>query len=75
LRRQNARPFAELVDQYTGLQGRKKIRHLWGRWTDGVRIDVQFEPLGDFSSDPKFKDYWGEYRLTVWRQRRPFSTP
>jgi len=67
LRRQGAHPSLELVDQYTGLRDHKKIRHLWAGWKNGTRIDISYKPLGDFTNDPQFKDYWGEYQLTVWR--------
>lgn len=58
----------ESVDQYTGLRDRKKIAHMWGRWRDGTRIDVRFQPSGDFGDQPKFRGYWGTYSLVVWRR-------
>jgi len=55
----------ETVDgQYTGLRDRKKVMHLWASWRDGARLDIRFEPSGDFGSE---KDYWGTYRLVIWR--------
>ncbi len=59
------RPTIETVDQYTGLRDRRKIVHMWGQWHDGTRIDVQFEPSGDFGD--QFRGYWGAYKLVVWR--------
>ena len=61
------RPSMERVDQYTGIRGRKKIVRMWGQWRDGTRIDVQFEPSGDFGDRAKFRGYWGTYKLVVWR--------
>ena len=55
-----------LVDQYTGIRKRKKISRLSASWKDGTRIDVRFEPGGDYSDQPEFKDYWGAYRVVVW---------
>lgn len=67
LKAQHIRPGLELVDQYTGLKNRKKVRHLWARWHDGTRLDILFEPTGDEGTEPRFKDYWGVYKLVVWR--------
>ncbi len=63
----SVRPSMELVDQYTGLRNRKKVVHMWGQWKDGIRLDVHFDPSGDFGDQPKFRSYWGVYRLVVWR--------
>ena len=59
------RPEFQTVDQYTGLADHAKIVHLSATWKDGARIEVSFEPSGDFGGAPDFKDYWGEYRLSV----------
>jgi hypothetical protein len=61
------RSSIKLLDQYTGLRDRKKIVHMWGQWKDGIRIDVHFEPSGDFGDQPRFRSYWGAYKLVVWR--------
>jgi hypothetical protein len=66
LRARGIEPGLETAAQYTGLRDREKIRHLWGAWRDGTRIDIQFEPTGDFSDDNQFKDYWGVYRMVIW---------
>lgn len=55
-----------LVDQYTGLRDRKKVRRLWAGWRDGTRIDILFKPSGDFGEGAQYEDYWGRYELVVW---------
>ncbi|CAN5525704.1 hypothetical protein BH10PSE14_BH10PSE14_19300 [soil metagenome] len=67
LRADHIRSTIETVDQYTGLRGRKKVRHLWARWGDGTRLDLRFEPWGDFADDAKFRDYWGAYKMVIWQ--------
>lgn len=67
LKRDQLRPKVEQVDQYTGLRGRRKIVHLSAGWKDGTRLDIRFHPDGDFGDAPEFKDYWGFYRLVIWR--------
>ena len=57
----------ELADQYTGISGRKKIRHLWARWHDGTRLDILFRPGGDLGDGLEYKDYWGRYDMVVWK--------
>jgi len=63
---EGVRAEVETVDQYTGLD-KPKVTHLWAVWRDGVRLDVRFEPSGDFGPQPAFKDYWGAYRMVIWR--------
>jgi len=63
---QHIAPQLVLVDQYTGIRQRKKISRLSAGWKDGTRIDVRFEPAGDYSDQPEFKDYWGAFRVVVW---------
>lgn len=63
---QHIAPQLILVDQYKGIRKRKKISRLSAGWKDGTRIDVRFEPSGDFSDQPAFKDYWGAYKIVVW---------
>ena len=66
LKSQHIAPQLVLVNQYTGIRKRKKISRLSAGWKDGTRIDIQFEPSGDYSDQPEFKDYWGAYRVVVW---------
>jgi len=66
LHAQKLKPGLTLLDQYTGIQHRKKLVHLWAQWTDGARIDVRFRATADFGTEPEFKDYWGTYELVVW---------
>lgn len=66
LKSQQITPQLVLVDQYTGIRKRKKISRLSAGWKDGTRIDIRFEPTGNFSDQPKFKDYWGAYMVVVW---------
>ena len=66
LRVESIRPQLQKIDQYTGIN-RKKVVHLRAKWPDGTAIEVAFEPSGDFGPQPRFKDYWGAYKLVVWR--------
>jgi hypothetical protein len=66
LRAERLQPGVETADQYTGMS-RPKALHLWAEWRDGTRIDIRFEPSGDFGPEPRFKDYWGSYELVIWR--------
>ena len=74
LRAAHLRPAVETVDQYTGLRARKKVRHLWAAWDDGTRLDIRFEPSGDFSDDARLRDYWGAYALVIWRPSNALRT-
>lgn len=67
LKIQGANPNVTLVDQYTGIQKRKKVTHLWAAWGDGTRVDINFEPTGNFADDAEYRDYFGVYRLVIWR--------
>lgn len=67
LSEQGMKPRTKTVYQYTGIRGRKKLNHLWATWDDGTHIDIRFEPLGDFSDDSEFRDYWGVYRMVIWQ--------
>lgn len=69
LRDQRVRPGLDVVDQYTGIQRRKKIVHLWAGWPDGAQVDIRFQPSGEFGTGPQFKDYWGAYELVIWQPR------
>jgi hypothetical protein len=66
LRGAHLRPSVTTVDQYTGMK-RKKVVHLWAGWRDGARLDIRFVPKGDAGPQPKFRDYWGDYELVIWR--------
>jgi hypothetical protein len=66
LRERGLSPSVTVVDQYTGFTNRKKVAHLWAGWSDGTRLDIRFQPSGDFSDEPQFKDYWGSYSMVVW---------
>jgi hypothetical protein len=68
LRREGLRIGVTTVDQYTGMTHRKKVTHLWAGWADGSRLDIRFDPMGDLSQDPRSRDYWGIYRMVVWRR-------
>lgn len=69
LRDWGIKPGLDVVDQYTGIKRRKKIVHLWAGWREGTRIDIRFQPSGDFGNGPQFKDYWGAYELVIWQPR------
>ena len=55
------------LNEYTGIKNRKKIDHLWAGWHDGTRLDIRFKPTGDFGNEPKFKDFWGNYEMVIWK--------
>jgi hypothetical protein len=67
LQAEHIKPGLETVDQYTGIAGREKVRHLWANWRDSTHLDIRFKPTADFGTDAKFKDYWGGYELVLWK--------
>lgn len=67
LKSQGVRPSLTLVDQYTGIKRRKKVTHLWAAWGNGTRIDISYEPTRNFADDAELRDYFGVYRLVIWR--------
>jgi hypothetical protein len=67
LRAAHITPGVETIEQYTGLRARKKMTRLWASWPDGTRLDIRFQPLGDFADAAELRDYWGSYKLVIWQ--------
>jgi hypothetical protein len=60
-------PDVETADEYSGVEGRKKVRLLRASLKNGLAIEIRFGPTGDFGTKPFYKNYFGTYVMTIWK--------